>query len=418
MWKYQCKTHLIALLAAFFLGAFLAFFSLQQGLDLSAFSYPEEVVDYINNNKILFYMAGGLSIAGIVNVIFMIYYAGNMYNINPVVLIVILMFFTQPLMYIGTLLVIPAIIVCIYGIITSRNELRKEYQNAKVSDEEEIFRIYKNTHKLDETVKPLALACRNNVIRITAIYILGVIAVLFVMTLINNLFVLVISLVFYLLALNLLLRYRSSSIIPIAALLYESCDPEACASAIFYYSQWRGRMKLKQHALLAQCLIYLDDPQLAQDVLVHFPKKDAASILQYWSLMAYVYYLLKDESDLQRCKVQADKVQLNAGKTGVLIQSEEKRAIQNKIDLMNGELNTSKKYYLHALKQARFPFQQVDASYYIGLISFVQEDYSLANMYFNKVIDFGNKMCFVAKAKKYLELMENMEIDSKEEMMQ
>ena len=174
---------------------------------------------------------------------------------------------------------------------------------------------------------------------------------------------------------------------------------------------------MKQHALLAQSLIYMDDPELAQDVLINFPKKDAGSILQYWSLMAYVYYLLKDEADLIRCKEEAAKVRLNVGSTGVMIQSEENRAIQNKVDLMNGELNTAKKYYLHALKQAKFPFQQVDASYYIGLISFVEEDYSLATLYFNKVVDFGNKISFVEKAKKYLSMMEDKQIDTKEEMM-
>lgn len=418
MWKYRCKTHLMALIGAFVIGVLLAYFSMQQGLDLSTFSYPDEIVDYINNNQIVFYISGGLSVAGIVNAILLVQFASTQFNINPLFLIIALMFFPTQLVGIGTLLVIPVALICVYGMITSQSQLQREYKKANISGDDEIFQMYKNRHHLDETVKPLALACRNNVIRITAIYALGVVAIICIMTIISNIFVLVISLIFYLMALNFLLRYRSSSVIPIAALLYESCDPEACASAIFYYSQFGNRLKIRQHTLLAQCMIYLDDPELAQDVLIDFPKKDSASILQYWSLMAYVYYLLKDESDLQRCLVQAEKVQLNAGKTGVLIQSEEKRSIQNRIDLMNGDLNTSKKYYLHALQQAKFPFQQVDASYYIGLISFVQEDYSLANMYFQKVVDYGNKMCFVEKAEKYLSMMDSMDLSTKEEMMQ
>lgn len=417
MWKYQCKTHLLSLLAAFAVGVILAVISLRQGLDLSTFSYPEEIIAYINEHPSVYYISGGLSIAGIVNVILLVHFASTQYNINPIFLIVGLMFFTQPILMLGTMLVIPAALVCIYGLLTSRSDLQKEYHKNKISDDDEIFRQYKMNHTLDETVKPLALACRNNVIRITGIYCLGIVAIIVVMGVVQNLFIMVAALAFYLMALNLLLRYRSSSIIPIAALLYENCDPQACASAIFYYSTWRGKIRLKQHALLAQSLIYMDDPELAQDVLINFPKKDAGSILQYWSLMAYVYYLLKDEADLIRCKEEAAKVRLNVGSTGVMIQSEENRAIQNKVDLMNGELNTAKKYYLHALKQAKFPFQQVDASYYIGLISFVEEDYSLATLYFNKVVDFGNKISFVEKAKKYLSMMEDKQIDTKEEMM-
>ena len=56
------------------------------------------------------------------------------------------------------------------------------------------------------------------------------------------------------------------------------------------------------HTILAQCLIYMDEPELAQDVLTRFPKKDKMSIIQYWTLMAYIYYLLKDEHSIERCK--------------------------------------------------------------------------------------------------------------------
>ena len=84
-----------------------------------------------------------------------------------------------------------------------------------------------------------------------------------------------------------------------------------------------------------------------------------------------------------------------------MVQNEEIASIQNKVDLMNGQFNTCKKYYLQALQKASFPFQQVDACFYIGMISFVEQDYSLANMYFEKVINLGNQMSYVAKAKHF-----------------
>ena len=117
--------------------------------------------------------------------------------------------------------------------------------------------------------------------------------------------------------------------------------------------------------------------------------------------MATINYMLKDEDALDRCKEEAGKVRMNYGVQGVLVQSEELASIQNKVDLMNGQFNTCKKYYLQALQKARLPFQQVDACYYIGMISFVEQDYSLASMYFEKVISLGNKMAFVQKAKHF-----------------
>ena len=145
----------------------------------------------------------------------------------------------------------------------------------------------------------------------------------------------------------------------------------------------------------------MDDPQLAMDVLIDYPRRDQASTLQYWSLMATINYMLKDEEALERCKEEANKVRMNFGTQGIMVQNEEIASIQNKVDLMNGQFNTCKKYYLQALQKASFPFQQVDACYYIGMISFVEQDYSLANMYFEKVINLGNQMSYVAKAKHF-----------------
>ena len=113
--------------------------------------------------------------------------------------------------------------------------------------------------------------------------------------------------------------------------------------------------------------------------------------------------MLKDEEALNRCKEEAQSVRLNYGRAGVMIQSEEMASIENKIHLMDGDFNTCKKYYLQGLQRARFAFQQDDSCYYIALISFVEEDYKLARMYFEKVIEIGNRMYFVEKAKSYLE---------------
>ena len=166
--------------------------------------------------------------------------------------------------------------------------------------------MYKIHHNLDESYKELAKTCRKNVRKLNGIYALGIVALLVILILINNMLLLAVLLMFYLFAFNLVLRYRAVSLLPITRLLYEDCNPEACASAVIYYcTNSKGHTRLKQHTLLAQCLIYLNDPELAQDVLISYPRKDAASSLQYWSLMSYIDYMLKDEDGLSRCKEEA-----------------------------------------------------------------------------------------------------------------
>lgn len=418
MWKYRCKSHLISLIVAFAVGVGLSVIVFSSGIDISSdifssslSSLPgadtqaiDQVLKYLQNNMWILYMGDGLLISGIINVIYIGQYLTVRFNISPWIVMCIIFFLPEYMIYIGTILVIPAFIVCIYGMLSLRSSISKERREFNFSSDDELVRMYEIHHKLDESYKELAKSCRKNVRKLTSIYALGIVALFVILFVVNNIMLLAVLLMFYLFAFNLVLRYRAVSLLPITKLLYEDCNPEACASAIIYYSTNRkGHTRLTQHTLLAQCLIYLNDPELAQDVLISYPRKDAASSLQYWSLMSYIDYLLKDEEALNRCKEEAQSVRLNYGRAGVMIQSEEMASIENKIHLMDGDFNTCKKYYLQGLQRARFAFQQVDSCYYIALISFVEEDYKLARMYFEKVIEIGNRMYFVEKAKSYLE---------------
>lgn len=418
MWKYRCKSHLISLIVAFAVGVGLSVIVFSSGIDISSdifssslSSLPgadtqaiDQVLKYLQNNMWILYMGDGLLISGIINVIYLGQYLTVRFNISPWIVMCIIFFLPEYMIYIGTILVIPAFIVCIYGMLSLRSSISKERREFNFSSDDELVRMYEIHHKLDESYKELAKSCRKNVRKLTSIYALGIVALFVILFVVNNIMLLAVLLMFYLFAFNLVLRYRAVSLLPITKLLYEDCNPEACASAIIYYSTNRkGHTRLTQHTLLAQCLIYLNDPELAQDVLISYPRKDAASSLQYWSLMSYIDYMLKDEEALNRCKEEAQSVRLNYGRAGVMIQSEEMASIENKIHLMDGDFNTCKKYYLQGLQRARFAFQQVDSCYYIALISFVEEDYKLARMYFEKVIEIGNRMYFVEKAKSYLE---------------
>ena len=362
-----------------------------------------QVLTYLQNNIWILYLGDALLISGIINIIYIGQYVTARFNISPWIVMCLIFFLPEYMIYIGTLLVIPAFIVCIYGMLSLRSSISKERREFNFSNDDELVRMYKIHHNLDESYKELAKTCRKNVRKLNGIYALGIVALLVILILINNMLLLAVLLMFYLFAFNLVLRYRAVSLLPITRLLYEDCNPEACASAIICYcTNSKGHTRLKQHTLLAQCLIYLNDPELAQDVLISYPRKDAASSLQYWSLMSYIDYMLKDEDGLSRCKEEAQSIRLHYGRAGIMIQSEEMAAIENKIHLMDGDFNTCKKYYLQGLQRANFPFQQVDSCYYIALISFVEEDYKLARMYFEKVLEIGNRMYFVEKAKNYL----------------
>ena len=409
---------MISLIVAFAVGVGLSVIVFSSRIDISSdifssslSSLPgadtqaiDQVLKYLQNNMWILYMGDGLLISGIINVIYIGQYLTVRFNISPWIVMCIIFFLPEYMIYIGTILVIPAFIVCIYGMLSLRSSISKERREFNFSSDDELVRMYEIHHKLDESYKELAKSCRKNVRKLTSIYALGIVALFVILFVVNNIMLLAVLLMFYLFAFNLVLRYRAVSLLPITKLLYEDCNPEACASAIIYYSTNRkGHTRLTQHTLLAQCLIYLNDPELAQDVLISYPRKDAASSLQYWSLMSYIDYMLKDEEALNRCKEEAQSVRLNYGRAGVMIQSEEMASIENKIHLMDGDFNTCKKYYLQGLQRARFAFQQVDSCYYIALISFVEEDYKLARMYFEKVIEIGNRMYFVEKAKSYLE---------------
>ena len=417
MWKYRCKSHLIAMSVAFVVGLALSAVVFSSGVDLNSDMFSSalsqapgvntealnQVLTYLQNNIWILYLGDALLISGIINIIYIGQYVTARFNISPWIIMFLIFFLPEYMIYIGTLLVIPAFIVCIYGMLSLRSSISKERREFNFSNDDELVRMYKIHHNLDESYKELAKTCRKNVRKLNGIYALGIVALLVILILINNMLLLAVLLMFYLFAFNLVLRYRAVSLLPITRLLYEDCDPEACASAIIYYcTNSKGHTRLKQHTLLAQCLIYLNDPELAQDVLISYPRKDAASSLQYWSLMSYIDYMLKDEDGLSLCKEEAQSIRLHYGRAGIMIQSEEMAAIENKIHLMDGDFNTCKKYYLQGLQRANFPFQQVDSCYYIALISFVEEDYKLARMYFEKVLEIGNRMYFVEKAKNYL----------------
>ena len=226
MWKYRCKTHLLSLLGAFIVGCVVTAIFFFTNTETYLQILPADVYKFISENIWFTCAAGGLSFAGVINIILIAQMLMSLYNLNPFIFIILIMFAAEPLVILGIVLVVPAIIVCIYGMVSLNKERGKEMKAHNFSQDEELVRMYKLHHKLDENVKSLAENCRKNVNKMTYLYILGIVALFCVLFFIQNIMIATLAFLFYMFLFNILLRYRASCLIPITSLLYDHDDLE------------------------------------------------------------------------------------------------------------------------------------------------------------------------------------------------
>ena len=159
---------------------------------------------------------------------------------------------------------------------------------------------------------------------------------------------------------------------------------------------------MPQH--LAQCMIYLNDPHLAIDVLATSSQGRGSYIFAYHSLMAYAYYQLGDRSMVKYHYDECEKAGGNAKNGPIqIIKKQCLEGIQNKLDLMDQNFSSCQKYYEQALPTTGFEFQKVDFKYYLGLIAFVERDLDEAESQFNYVIQHGGSIYYVDKAKTFVD---------------
>ncbi|WP_273235600.1 tetratricopeptide repeat protein [Ileibacterium valens] len=414
MWKYKCKSQVLTLLIGFIMGALLMVVTVGNSsyTEIPETMLPAETVRMLEMNPILIYLSGGCAIAGLCNVYIIGNVMSSQFGMSIFFWFLLLMIMPEYLIMFGIVTFPITLIVSLYGWISLHLSVQGRLKKRKISNDDEIVRIYEIHHPLLEEYKDMATGIRKTVNKITAIYFLGIIAVFCVMFFIDNLFVSIIAIFGYMFAFQFLTNYRIAQFQPISNLLYQQCNPEACMSALIYYSKRGNHYRLSNQSLMASCLIYLDDPELAQDVLITFPRSNPTSMLTYWSLMSYTYYLLKDMHGLERCRDEINKIQPKMGAMNIMIKSTEQASVENKIRLMNRDFQACKQYYLDLLKHSPSRLTQADCFYYIALISFVQEDYSIARMYFEKTIRTGNRLYFVQNAKNYLSKIEEIEPES------
>lgn len=412
MWKYQCKNQLITLLCSFAIGVLLMVLTVGNSDYISVISevMPDEVVHVFESNPYLIYLGGGLLISGLCNVFLIGNILSIQFGISSFLIFLIMMMAPSYAIMIGVYTLPVMLIVSLYGYISLKMKDRNLLKSRNISNDDELVRIYTIHHPLLEEYKEMAVSIRRQIRKVAWIYALGIVAVFCVMFLVDNLFVVIIVIFAYMMCFQFLARYRSQCFAPISSLLYTECNPEACMSALIYYSQRGSHYRLTNKALMATCLVYMDDPALAQDILITYPQANSNAVLTYWSLMSYIYYLLKDEAGLYRCKEEISKVKAGFGSMALMVKTNEANAVENKIRLVNRDFNTCKQYYLSVLCGAMTNLQKADAEYYIALISFVQEDYPVAKLYFERVLQIGNKIYFVRNASNYLEKINAMDV--------
>ena len=165
---------------------------------------------------------------------------------------------------------------------------------------------------------------------------------------------------------------------------------------------------MPQH--LAQCMVYLNDPHLAIDVLATSAQGRGKFIFAYHSLMAYAYYQLGDRSMVKYHYDECEKAgaRVNNGPMQ-MIKTQCLEGIQNKLDLMDQNFSSSRSFFEKAMPTAGFEFQRVDFKYYLGLIAFVEKDLEEAKSCFRYVCAHGNKIYYVEKAQSFLKTIEQAE---------
>lgn len=409
MWKYKCRNQLLGLVLAFVAGFAMTFFFNADDifLELVNESVPTEMAAVFISNPWLIGVSSGIGFMGLLN-IFLIVSLISVTNTAALFMITILAFMVPEYAIMAGILGIPVMIVVdLYGWLSLRSSQKKALAKAHIKGDDDIVQAYLSRHPLDHEFEAIANEARTSVQKINFGYTLGIIAEFCALFFFQNLFVSMMLVFVCIIGIQYLQRIRAASLNNISTILINDCNPEGCMSALIYFGKKGNHYKLKSRALVAQCLVYLNEPELAQQVLIEFPKSNAANVMAYDSLMGYTYYMLKDEEGLIRCKNEMENVRPGMGAMMMMIKSEELGSLLNKISLMKGDFNTCKKYYLNLLKRSTSNLQRADSSYYIALISFVQQDYVVAKMYFEKVLQIGNKLYFVTNARNYLSKIEN-----------
>jgi hypothetical protein len=412
MWKYKCKSQLLLLAGAFLVGAFSMFIFSQspEFLETASEFVQADILSYFSNSIWLLSLFGGMVTAGFANVFVIGTLLSGVFGAAMLLVFALFLLLPDIMITVCTIAVPVMVIVLLYGMISLQQEQKKQLEAFGISSDDQIVAQYLEGHVLLDEYRELAKNVKQTAFKVDLCSWLGLVALYTVMIPMQNFFLSILVMMLGVFILRALMNVKAKSYNSVSALLLEQCDPPACISTLFYMSRKRnGHYKFVNRSLLAQCFVYSNEPRLAREVLVRFPRPNVNAALTYWSITASAAYLLKDEALLYDCKDAITSLRPAGGQITMMVRSSELASVENKIRLLDGDYNTCKKYFLEVLRHSVSRLQTAYCDYYIALLSFAQEDYQVAKLYFNNAIAAGNKLYFTKNARMYLKKIEESE---------
>lgn len=417
MWKYGCKKHLLYVLLAMVAGAVLfGVFGFGKDAILMALETMEEsmsipIDQYISfvENPIYLAMFGAFYIGGFVNGLMLVFALNTRFHLNSIVLLLIFLLGGDLILLIGGFLLLPTILVCLYGMLTMPNRKeRNQLKQSKISNVDELKRLYELQYQIDEKGTLVGNEAASNLIKIAVLNILAIGIYLLVLVYVADTVVVLIAGAILMMLLFMINRMQGKAMAPVASLLYDQCNPQACASAIFAMCKKLHRKRvLPLSVQFAEAMLYLNDPHLCIDALALHGVQRGSGFITYHTLMADAYYMLGDKMMVETHYEEVEKASEH-GQINPLIASQVLETIQCRIHMMNENFEIVKQFYSKYQALMRRKSQLVELNYYIGLLSFVDKEFEEAQRCLEFVVRHGGSTYYVEKSEKLLETLQKL----------
>lgn len=417
MWKYGCKNHLLYVLLAMIAGAVLfGLFGFGKEAILVALQTMEETMNipseqykFFVENSWYLAMFGAFYIGGFVNGLMLVFALNRKFHLNYIVVLAIFLLGGDLILLAGGFLLLPTIVVCIYGMVTIPNRKeRKALKQSKVSSVDELKRLYELHYKIDEKGTAIGSEAASNLMKIAVLNALAIGIYFLVIIYVANTFIVLIAGAILMMLLFMINRMQSKAMAPVASLLYDQCNPQACASAIFAMAKKLHRKRvLPLSVQFGESMIYLNDPHLCIDALALQKNQKGTGFITYHTLMAEAYYLLGDKMMVTTHYEEVEKA-IEMGQINAVFANQVLETIQCRIHMMDENFEAVKQYYLKYQGLMQRKSQLVELNYYVGLLAFVEKDFESAKKGFEFIVKYGGSTYFKEKAEKLLETLEKI----------
>lgn len=354
MWKYECKKHLIYTLIATVAGAILfGVFGFGKEAILLALQSVEETTGmaaneyaYFVENSLYLALFGAFYIGGFVNGLLLVFALNRRFQLNYIIILALFLLGGDLILLAGSLLLIPTIIVCLYGMLTIPNRKeRSKLKEAQISSTDELKRNFELHYTMDAYGEKVGKEAAGNIIKIAILNALAIGIYLMVIVYVASTMVVLVAGAILMMLLFLINQMHAKAMAPVVNLLYDQCQPQACASAIFAIAKKLHRKKSLPLAIqFAESMLYLNDPHLCIDALSMQKMQKGHAFITYHTLMAEAYYLLGDQMMVKSHYEQVEEMKEHSAINPLLVQ-QVLETIQNRLHMMNQDFESVRRYY-------------------------------------------------------------------------